>query len=70
MTTRTTTRWAGPWPRCDFCGEAAKIDGRTKHGPWAAMCQTHWQTHGVGRLGLGFGQIIAAAGGPPPSEAA
>lgn len=31
-------------------------DGKTKHGPWAIMCETAWLLYGCGRLGAGFGQ--------------
>jgi hypothetical protein len=33
----------------------ALYDGRTKRGPWAAMCESCFVTHGVG-LGTGLGQ--------------
>lgn len=49
-------------PACDFgCGYEAKFDGRTKMGPWAYMCVECWTKHGVGRLGLGYGQKLALA---------
>ena len=54
--------------QCDFCknmGEVvdAVIDGKTSFGPWANMCQPHFDLYGVG-LGTGFGQrlIIQPAG--------
>lgn len=44
---------------CDICETTIKdgicIDGRTKMGPWADMCQGCHKTHGIG-LGLGKGQ--------------
>jgi hypothetical protein len=46
-------------PPCDFdVRELAVIDGRTVAGPWAFMCQRHWEEYGVGRLGTGFGQRL------------
>lgn len=36
----------------------ATVDGRTKHGHWANMCDDHWKIHGVGRLGTGYGQRL------------
>jgi hypothetical protein len=48
-------------PLCDFCpptsGRKAKIDGKTKQGPWANMCSIHFGVHGVG-LGTGQGQLL------------
>ena len=45
------------FPRCDFCPSDALYDGRTTAGPWANMCNLHFQQHGVG-LGLGKGQRL------------
>ncbi len=47
---------------CDFCKRAgslkrATVDGKTKHGPWAFMCDKHFKTEGVG-LGIGKGQRL------------
>lgn len=51
-------------PQCDFgCGETARYDARTNMGPWAYMCQSCFEVHGPGKLGLGIGQrleLIAA----------
>ena len=49
-------------PNCDFCKmdgvtKPAKYDGMTKAGPWANMCQEHFDTFGVG-LGVGRGQML------------
>jgi len=44
--------------KCQFCGNEAKYDGRTKYGPWAYMCENCFETRGVG-LGLGKGQKLA-----------
>lgn len=46
-------------PRCDFNTDhpAAVVDGKTKMGPWAYMCEGCFQSHGVG-LGLGKGQRL------------
>ena len=43
--------------KCDFCKEEAKYDGRTFIGPWANMCELHFEEYGVG-LGLGKGQKL------------
>ncbi len=29
-------------PRCDFCGRPALYDAKTKLGPWAYVCQKHF----------------------------
>jgi len=44
-------------PRCDFCGEVARVDGKTRLGCWAYMCPAHYRAFGVG-LGLGKGQVL------------
>jgi hypothetical protein len=49
-------------PLCDYCthlgvNEPAKYDAKTSHGPWAFMCQRHFDMYG-GRLGLGLGQKL------------
>lgn len=51
-------------PDCDICtydknkpGIAAVVDGRTKLGPWANMCEADFETYGVG-LGTGKGQRL------------
>lgn len=47
-------------PMCDFdCGRESRFDGATKMGPWAYMCVECWLTHGIGRLGTGYGQKLA-----------
>jgi hypothetical protein len=45
-------------PKCQFCDDQAAFDGRTVHGPWAFMCQAHWDEHGVGHTGVGYGQRL------------
>lgn len=51
---------------CDFCkfmpppGEHkrnAKFDGKTTEGPWANMCDYHFEKYGIG-LGTGRGQRL------------
>jgi hypothetical protein len=44
-------------PPCDFCGEPAIMDGKTKAGPWAYMCSDCARVHSVG-IGLGRGQKL------------
>ena len=63
-TAGTETTWTGPRPSCDLCkymdgkdGVPAQYDGRTTMGPWAAMCEKHFKSHGTG-LGTGNGQKI------------
>ena len=50
------------FPECDFCSQNgistdAEYDGKTVYGPWANMCEYHFQLYGVG-LGLGRGQKL------------
>jgi len=62
--------WSGSKPVCDFCStdafdrliEGKKdavmdtfVDGKTKMGPWALMCESCFSKYGVG-LGTGLGQ--------------
>ena len=49
-------------PNCDYCltsgiERPAYVDGVTRGGGWAYMCEVHYQAHGVG-LGLGRGQKL------------
>lgn len=49
-------------PDCDFCKEdniktPARVDGRTRMGSWANMCENHYLRYGIG-LGTGKGQIL------------
>lgn len=37
---------------CDFCKEIAKYDGKTVYGPWAFMCEQHFQALGIDVEGL------------------
>lgn len=47
-------------PSCDFCGNTAQYDAATKFGPWANMCESDFEVHGVG-LGTGRGQKLEVA---------
>jgi len=54
---------------CDFClpkEVRPVVDGRTKHGPWAAMCPDHFKEFGVG-LGTGYGQRLVVEEPKPES---
>lgn len=39
------------------CDHKARYDAKTKNGPWAYLCSTHFTRLGVG-LGTGKGQMI------------
>lgn len=44
--------------RCDICNHhKAKYDAKTKHGPWANMCEDCFKLNGI-KLGKGFGKEI------------
>jgi len=49
-------------PLCDFPHEHipadAVYDASTTDGPWAFMCQFHYERHHRGGLGLGKGQKL------------
>ncbi len=51
-------------PNCDLCSQEgntvkAVYDGKTRMGPWAYMCEDHYQRFGFG-LGTGSGQMLVA----------
>jgi hypothetical protein len=60
----THTEWADPQPLCELCqvwemvATPAVVDAKTRLGPWALMCERHWQSEGTGILGTGYGQRI------------
>jgi hypothetical protein len=45
----------------------ARYDGATVHGPWAYMCEEHFQSDGVG-LGTGRGQLLVLPGEKAPKD--
>lgn len=51
-------------PPCDFTHDPAtprvpaEYDAKTVMGPWAYMCQAHFDKYGPGRLGTGYGQRL------------
>lgn len=49
-------------PRCDFRSDEANYDGKTVYGPWANMCQSHFEECGMG-LRLGRGQRLLVGRG-------
>ena len=38
--------------KCDFCSAKAVYDGKTLMGPWANMCEEHFNTYGIPIKGL------------------
>ena len=59
-------KWLGEM-RCSFCRRELAtfpwfVDGKTKRGPWAAMCPKCFYEHGTG-LGIGRGQIYDGISG-------
>lgn len=61
-------------PLCDFCKAhkpdsevKADFDGKTRQGPWANMCATHYGLFGIG-LGVGKGQRLVLAVAPEPED--
>ena len=57
-------------PPCDFCNGSvlAVVDGKTRIGPWANMCQRHFDLVGVG-LGTGKGQRFVLKEGASDGQA-
>ena len=58
-------------PDCDFCMTegirvTAVYNGKTVFGPWAFMCQKHFDAYGHG-VGLGVGQKLITEGVPATS---
>lgn len=59
MATQFNTKWLGKH-KCDFCDvgliKDVLYDARTIYGPWAVMCQEHFELFSLGKLGTGYGQ--------------
>lgn len=54
----TRTAWLGS-STCDICKTQITdelYDARTTSGPWATMCKDCFKQHGIGKLGIGYGQ--------------
>ena len=47
-------------PKCNYCDSDAEYDARTieNYTIWANFCETHFETHSTGELGLGLGQKL------------
>lgn len=43
-------------PVCNFCQETAHYDAKTAMGPWANLCEQHFQTYAMYPLALGTGR--------------
>lgn len=55
----TKRYWQGKITCCDLCEKSIKetfVDGMTKTGPWAIMCQSCFDDMGRG-IGTGLGQV-------------
>lgn len=57
---------------CDFCKMEglevqAQYDGKTLHGPWAYMCESHFEVMGIG-LGTGRGQKLIVGERPTADQ--
>ena len=33
--------------KCDFCADEAVYDAKTVMGPWAFLCEAHWEKYGT-----------------------
>lgn len=44
-------------PGCNICEAPAKYDAKTQMGPWAYLCQDHFEKYGI-QLGIGWGQRL------------
>lgn len=60
------TVWLAKRPDCDLCitsglKNPARFDAKMHQGPWAYMCQIHFDANAIG-LGLGVGQRILVKG--------
>jgi hypothetical protein len=44
-------------PKCALCDALASFDAKTRSGPWAYLCDEHFEQHGYG-LGHGLGQRL------------
>lgn len=72
-TTMGDTAYVIKLPDCDICKynsgviREAHYDGKTRMGPWANMCEAHFQLDGLG-LGTGVGQRLVVRGESASSE--
>lgn len=62
MQKSSTEIYVSSFPNCDLCKShkietVATYDALTVYGPWAYLCESHFQTHGIG-LGTGQGQKL------------
>ncbi|QGJ92876.1 hypothetical protein PBI_BEAGLE_119 [Arthrobacter phage Beagle] len=67
-----TEAYVATLPKCDLCRELgrttdAHYDGKTKLGPWASMCDEHFEKFGIG-LGTGVGQKYVVGEAPKVTE--
>lgn len=44
-----------------MCGQPARYDAKTRHGPWAYLCEADYAEFGIG-LGTGRGQELVVEG--------
>lgn len=45
-------------PQCNFCAAPGPYDFKTKSGPWANACESHYKIHREhAKLGTGMGQL-------------
>lgn len=53
--------------KCDFCGKEGNYDAKTALGPWAYLCEDHYEIYGIG-LGTGMGQRLIVGNNPHPTR--
>lgn len=64
MTQNGTEAYVASLPACDIHKLSLNIivpaayDAKTKDGPWAFLCEEHFQTYTTGDLGVGHGQRL------------
>lgn len=72
----STTAYVTRLPACDICKHEdgvereATYDAKTYLGPWANVCEDHFESHTSGQLGTGHGQQFIVGEEPEmdPSE--
>jgi hypothetical protein len=65
------TAYVTKLPKCNYPHPEGPVDAlydaKTDEGPWAYLCENHFQHNSVGRLGTGYGQRLIVGEKPVPT---
>jgi hypothetical protein len=64
----STETYVTKLPKCNYPHPEGPVDAlydaKTDEGPWAYLCEAHFQHNSVGRLGTGYGQRLIVGDKP------